>query len=293
MLKRAILGTTLAVSAMLCAMASQSQPSSPQPGQTESAPQKTEGGDTKQQAQPDQHETKPPVATEKIATPDANAKPKSPENRGENKTDNPGRFDELSTGDKIAVIATLVGFLQFVALVATVAVMRRSAQRQLRAYVSASPDFVTSFDETHWPTAKMTIRNLGQTPAYDLTHRSEIAAWPYPLPSGFKLPPVDERKASAPTVLFPNVPLRGGVPKGSPFSGEELAAIREGRSRVYIFGEAHYRDIFRKKCWITYCVSMTADKEVIAKLAANSGEIFPDGTVSYEASPIGNDASRN
>jgi hypothetical protein len=45
--------------------------------------------------------------------------------------------------DKIAVIASAVAFLQFLAMIATVFVMRRTAQRQLRAYVHIE-DVVTS-----------------------------------------------------------------------------------------------------------------------------------------------------
>jgi hypothetical protein len=45
-------------------------------------------------------------------------------------------FLNLPTADRIAIVTVLVGFIQFVALILTFWVMRRTAKRQLRAYVS-------------------------------------------------------------------------------------------------------------------------------------------------------------
>src|SRR5215469_11173745 len=94
-------------------------------------------------------------------------------------------FNKLGSGDKIAIISALVAFLQFIALVATFAVMRRTARQQLRAYVSGLTDFIQSFDETHSPYANYTMRNLGQTPALNLFHQADIAVFPFPLPDHF------------------------------------------------------------------------------------------------------------
>jgi hypothetical protein len=198
-------------------------------------------------------------------------------------------FNGLATGDKIATIATLVGFLQFVALVATFALMRRSARQQLRAYISGLPDWITSFDETHPPRASYTMRNLGQTPAYKVVHRSEIAALPFPLPVGFRLPPVNGTIAPA-TVLFPNVPLIGNSTKAAPFTADELAGIRNRSMRPYIFGEIRYRDVFRKRRRSTFCVSVyIANDNILEKITSNSTDKFSD--VQYYAAPIGNDAT--
>jgi hypothetical protein len=50
-------------------------------------------------------------------------------------------FNALASGDKIAIINALVALLQFIALVATFGVMRRSARQQLRAYVAGMPNY--------------------------------------------------------------------------------------------------------------------------------------------------------
>jgi hypothetical protein len=195
-------------------------------------------------------------------------------------------FNELGSSDKIAIITAFVAFLQFIALIATFALMRRSARQQLRAYVSGLPDFIQSFDETHSPYANFTLRNLGQTPAHNLTHRADIAAFPFPLPDHFRLPKLSQPGAPA-TVLFPNVPIIGRCVKPTPFAPDELAGIRNRSMRIYIFGEIFYRDVFNKRRHSTFCVSLyIADEAILEKMTSNSPEYFTD--FRFEAAPIGN-----
>lgn len=197
--------------------------------------------------------------------------------------------EKWSLSDKIAVVATVAAFLQFVALVITILDGRRSSRRQLRAYVSGQPNFISSFDESHWPIVSIAMQNFGQTPAYELIHRSGIEVFPYPLPSGFVLPQITAAW-TLPVVLFPNLPLVGEMQRGSPFSSSKLAALRDRTMRVYIFGEIRYRDVFRRKCWTTFCVSVTAkDDNIWEKITTNSSERFPSG-ITYETATAGNDA---
>jgi len=90
----------------------------------------------------------------------------------EQRPSNPNEMWSLS--DRIAVIATIVGALQFGALVATVWVLIFNGRRQLRAYVL--PENMGIFDGTTVnppqpqragiPGVAMLIKNSGQTPAY-------------------------------------------------------------------------------------------------------------------------------
>jgi hypothetical protein len=152
-------------------------------------------------------------------------------------------FVDLGTSDKIATIAVVVaaitaavGFLQFVVLYCTVRVMRRTAPQQMRAYVSVRPNFITSFDETHWARTEFALRNLGQTPAYHVRHRTEIEVLPDPLPPGFSLPRVTGEWAP-PLVLFPNVDINGSKNRRAPFSAKELEGIRNRTLKLYILGK--------------------------------------------------------
>jgi hypothetical protein len=196
-------------------------------------------------------------------------------------------FSELGSADKIATISAVAAFLQFIALVATWSLMRRSTRQQMRAYVSGWPEFISSFDESHWPLARYALKNVGQTPAHDLVHRSEIAVFLYPLPADFKLPAFTGRR-SAPIVLFPNVPILGNVSRGRYFTADELTGIRDRAMRVYIFGEIRYRDVFRRRHRSTFCASVDIpEDDVLKKMTSNSVEVFT--SIKYEAAfPTGN-----
>jgi len=72
--------------------------------------------------------------------------------------------------DKIAVIASVVAFLQFLALVATVWVMVRNGRRQIRAYVfvdHGSFELMTTDKNRLFIRGLVSIKNYGQTPGYE------------------------------------------------------------------------------------------------------------------------------
>jgi hypothetical protein len=197
-------------------------------------------------------------------------------------------FRSLGTGDKIATIATLVGFLQFVALMLTVRVMRRSARQQLRAYVSGDPNFMFAFDEAHLPRSSHSLRNVGQTPAYDLTHRSAIVVAPHPPPRGYRFPPLTGISFAPPIVLFPGLPFTGTTAALRCFSANEIAGIRKQTSRIYIIGEIRYRDAFRRWRWTRFAASVVADEDTLVKLSSNYRP--SDLKLNFERAPVGNDA---
>jgi hypothetical protein len=198
------------------------------------------------------------------------------------------QYSLLGTGDKIAIIATFVGFLQFVILVITWRVMRRSARRQLRAYVSAVVDFMFSFDDNHLSSASFTMKNVGQTPAYRLTHRTRIIIAPEPLPQGFKFSKLTG-PGSPPIVLFPNVPFNGTKTADRLFSTSEIASIRENTSRIYIYGEIRYRDVFGRRRWTKFSQFVSADIDTLSKLTSNYGP--SDLKITFRHTSVGNDAS--
>ncbi len=129
-----------------------------------------------------------------------------------------------NVSDRIAVIASAVAFLQFGALVWTIAVMIRSGHRQLRAYVVgelgnivnvANPVLLyegqvikpTGAEITNTacgPVAYVQIKNSGQTPAYEVVHWGAICVREYPLTS--VLPPaLFSNPVKNASVLGPNI----------------------------------------------------------------------------------------
>jgi len=85
--------------------------------------------------------------------------------------------------DKIALLAMVVGFLQFAALVWTVGVMISHGRRKLRAYVLPDNAGITEGNmlappqpaKANIPGTFMLIKNYGRTPAYSVLSWMEIA----------------------------------------------------------------------------------------------------------------------
>lgn len=155
----------------------------------------------------------------------------------------------------------------------TILTMRWSAHRQLRAYVIVERGIIanvanpqTRFGEDTatvarllapgvGPTAQITIKNAGQTPAYDLVHWGSISIREYPLKSKMKEMP-------RPAVLFrsvlgPSIPEVKTVRLPEPLLREQIQGLRESTLAIYCHGEIHYRDGFKKKrvtCYrVMYC----------------------------------------
>jgi hypothetical protein len=180
----------------------------------------------------------PAEQTEKEPQPNGAQRPTYPTNR-------------WSLSDKIAVIASIAGMLQFLALVATIWVMIRNGRRQLRAYVF--PDSASILDgtmldppqpeRTNVPGIVMTIRNSGQTPAYQAVSWAQIAV----------INVNDETNLTAPEMrdLFSS-PLGSGAVFNKalwfdrPLAANEITDISEGTRAIYLYGKIAYRDAFKK-----------------------------------------------
>jgi hypothetical protein len=155
--------------------------------------------------------------------------------------------------DKIALIATAVGFLQFLALIATVAVIRGSAKRQLRAYVYLENAHFEWTDTLNW---KITyrIRNFGQTPAYKvkLVELAKVVAWN----NGAPIIPAQTK----------NISLGAMAPGGDFVDNEaklEGTTTRDdlvhGRNAIYLVGAITYRDAFRRDHWTKFRLYIGGD----------------------------------
>jgi hypothetical protein len=173
--------------------------------------------------------------------------------------------DSWNVSDRIAVIASAVAFLQFVALVWTIAVMVRSSHRELRAYVVnesgsiyniANPVAIfegqvfnpTGAEITNpaaGPGAFIQIRNAGQTPANEVAHWGFIGVKEYPLKT--LLPaPIFPNPVRHTSVLGPNIPSTKNLFMAKPLTAQEIADLRVGKVAIYVWGEIRYKDAFHK-----------------------------------------------
>ena len=179
---------------------------------------------------------------------------------------------KLSTGDWVALTASVVALLQFAALVGTIFVMVLNGRRQLRAYVfldtadlinvAPPPEPIAEGQPIpngarRWPNmgpvAILRLRNSGQTPAYDLIHWASIQLREYPLIT----PPPAPAPPDANTTVFSLAPGTISVKNiAMPIilSDVDIAELRATppTKAIYIFGRVTYRDAFRKKRFTNY-----------------------------------------
>ena len=148
-------------------------------------------------------------------------------------------FDWFATNaTEVLVVLT---FVLACTAVAQFGLARRTAQRQLRAYVSVDrADFYCS--EEGEPSATIVLRNSGQTPARDVVSWASID--------------VLERRHEE-TLVPPELVAVSGTTLGAngvltkflrfrTLNTQEIADIAAGSKVVYAFGKIEYRDVFGK-----------------------------------------------
>jgi len=149
----------------------------------------------------------------------------------------------------------------------TILTMRWSSERQLRAYVVVergiianvanpvhnrrdSPETVARIiDPQAGPHAQITIKNTGQTPAYNLVHWASMDIREYPLTT--ELPPMPQPEHSFWNVLGTSVPEVKTLRMPRPLTEEEIEGLRNGSRAIYCHGEIMYKDAFKKR-WARY-----------------------------------------
>jgi hypothetical protein len=172
-------------------------------------------------------------------------------------------FDGWSLSDKIAVIASVVAFLQFLALIATVYVMRRTGQRQLRAYIVAGINNVDIQGPENEVSVSLgvSIKNTGQTPAHDLSvvSRTRLLEHPIKMPFDFSLLTGNDPSRA---VLGAGQETGSESPANKFFTGDEMmrAENPEGGFRIYTWGSVTYRDVFGHKHYTNFCSSLIFTK---------------------------------
>jgi hypothetical protein len=124
---------------------------------------------------------------------------------------------------------------------ATIAQMKDTAQRELRAYLNVSKIFV-DFKDPALPVGCVEVQNFGKTPAYHVRQWAGIAPNIFPLSPNTSWPKADE-DGSAAVVPPGGVPYSTLVRMKKPLPDEWT--IRHSNPKViYVFGEITYEDAF-------------------------------------------------
>lgn len=260
-------------------------PRPPQKAVSRPPDQKAKG--TTQQPEAEQRGSeKSPFVIKILPSGQTQTNPQAHNNQGPS---NPSNSWGLS--DKIAVIASVVAFLQFGALVWTIAVMIQNGRRQLRAYVIGESGTIgnvanpiplyagqvlppTGAEITNTacgPVAYIQIKNSGQTPAYKVLHWGNICVREYPLTSN--LPPIPILVLRNASVLGPGIYSTKYLFLPKPLTAQEISDLRAGIAAIYVYGEIDYEDAFGKKRVTKYRLMHHVGQGAIG---VNTGLTFAD-----------------
>jgi hypothetical protein len=144
---------------------------------------------------------------------------------------------------------------------AAVAVASKTAERQLRAYISIDldterkPKVNTDLIEIDFK-----VTNRGQTPAYGMFHWNRVQIRPFP-ESG----PL--RRDRGGKLLYGRTDVASGAKFGiTAYYGqgigvEELIALQKGQKRIYLFGAIYFRDAFERRRYLRYCYTLRVNQD--------------------------------
>jgi len=195
-------------------------------------------------------------------------------NKGENGGKEGTEFWTPLYGYRVKVTDSLLVVFTFLVFVATVLLwwsnrrlvtgVEKSAERQLRAYVFVTETKILAADINGTilnppqnirvgtrPIAILTVKNTGQTPAYDVTvfGNNTLTTWPLrpatfpPLPfSGVEL----SRQSYGPGMFTYKFEIMGLL------NDAQVAALTAGNQAIVIYGEIRYRDAFDQNRFIRY-----------------------------------------
>ena len=126
---------------------------------------------------------------------------------------------------------------------------RKSAKRQLRAYISVRPFGVENFGCAKIIAIHCATYNHGLTPAFKINHKFLIDVLVEPLPQGVPFPD-PTREVTKNTALFPRSEMTSWFRNDRVLTWREVRAICQNKMRLHIWGETTYRDIYGDK-WTT------------------------------------------
>jgi hypothetical protein len=182
------------------------------------------------------------------------------------------------------MVALFFAALAAAAAFGTLQVMRKTAIRELRAYVTAKPSNI-EFSGRIPMKIHMEAKNTGQTPAYNIVMLNRFAMFPYPLPDGFDFgpdPPITETT----NVLAAGDVLPGDRPLGRPMGPQREAQLQAGTHRWYALGIVKYRDAFGYPRTTRYCASAPGHQMLQGMGLAAGGA----GDIRWEYTLVHNDA---
>jgi hypothetical protein len=192
----------------------------------------------------------------------------------------------VKPGEWLMFFATVLLFVATVGLwLATVRLVKgaeKTAERQLRAYISVTSKGLDEQSEVQERYAHyLELRNTGQTPAYDLKIESVTNSLTHPVPSEFCFP--FDPPGANPSVMMLGAGLRAEhVSYADQIldDGELLLTKSPGSGhRVYTYGTVSYRDVFGRSRRTEFCYFLEwrfenlRDGKALPRIAVHPSEL--------------------
>jgi hypothetical protein len=172
----------------------------------------------------------------------------------------PPQADEIAKGlshggaeDRIANytlwLALLTGVLAistvglWVATILSLRHARETAERQLRAYVCVAKGMIKNFSPDKIPEVVVWLKNVGQTPAYDVQSWLAIEGDSLPRKKPFKS---DWKFTDHKSVIGPGEGSTILIDTEAPITAKYIDAIKDRRWAIWGYGLIRYRDAFGK-----------------------------------------------
>jgi hypothetical protein len=124
----------------------------------------------------------------------------------------------------------------------TLAIMKDTAQRQLRAYISVTAAKI-EFPEPGRPKSTLTFKNAGQTPAHNVQVWIHQWAAEYPLEVTLPTPPDDFVMAKSTLGAGAHNHIANEAPQPI-FKTSHLDLVGTAQGTIYVYGEISYSDVF-------------------------------------------------
>ncbi len=151
----------------------------------------------------------------------------------------------MSKGVKDASVAANAAKDASIAARQTVETMERNARIQLRAYLVAEPFKVIDFEPDKITSAKIAIRNVGQTPAHDVIMATTVEVAKHPLlPIEYPTLKELQNEPNSREGFFANEITVTKEAKRY-FSQPEIDDVIKTEARLYIGGRIYYKDVFQ------------------------------------------------
>ncbi|UTW53265.1 hypothetical protein KFF05_07920 [bacterium SCSIO 12827] len=137
---------------------------------------------------------------------------------------------------------------------ATVEETRKNAERQLRAYVMVESANIKKLKIGEIPEVSVTLKNFGQTPAYDVRVWGVPGFQDFPLKGGLPTERPDETDDIVAAPLAPTVPQTIPLIFKRTMNEETIRALKAGSHAIFVVGQARYIDAFKVERETDFCL---------------------------------------